>query len=258
MKTLRAACAALLLTGQAWSQTAAILGGAPPAAAPAPGAAEPAYRFVEGISDGVYDFMRLHVIGAILPDRLTRSLKAAPAQDSALLFDRNLHDKEARYLARVRAAYPTFAEGRAPSDAQIQAWRSWATAEQVSVAVDALGDTLTKRYQLELFGDASGEYAKDRRNWDPGFLTMSGILGGTFLYLNGMHATAYLGRFKLGVDIASGLRLRRALQQEGDSRRLAGVELGYKGSPLALTTEWGSTSGRVKNERFGAIYRLRF
>ncbi len=230
----------------------------PAQAVTAPGAAAPAYRFVEGMSDGVFNFMRLHVIGAVLPERLTRSLKAAPREDSAPLFDRNLHDNEVRYLDRARAAYPITGEGAAPANvAQLRVWRSWAAAEQVSVAVDSFKDTMVERYQLELFGESSGEYAMDRRHWDTGFLSMAGILGGTFLYLNGMHASSRVGALNLGIDLASGLKLRQAFQG-GDAHNLAGFELRYKDKPITLATEWGLSGGRMKNERIGLNYRLRY
>jgi hypothetical protein len=260
MKLMTAALSVLLLNAAAaCAQTAQDLGDGPQASKTAPSAAQPAYRMVEGISDGVYDFMRLHVIGSILPERLTRNLKAAPRENSGLLFDQNLREKESRFLARARAAYPRYVEGGRPaSQDQIQAWRDWARAEQISVGIDAIGDTLIKRYQLELFGDASGSYAKDRRNWDPGFLSMASVLGGTFLYLNGLHATAHFGQFKIGLDVASGMRLREALQSQGEYKRLASLELGRRNLPVAFTTELGSSAGKVVGERFGLVFRRRF
>jgi hypothetical protein len=224
-----------------------------------PGAADPAYRVAEGISDGVFNFMRRHVLGAILPERLARNLKAAPRQNSAPLFDRNLRDNEARYLDRARAAFPTSADGLRPAnDAQMRAWRAWAAAEQISVAVDSFKDTLVERYQLELFGEKSGAYAKDRRNWDPGFLSMAGILGGAFMYLNGIHGDARIGVLKIGIDIASGMKLREALQGNGEAKNLGALELGYKSIPLKLATEWGLNGGHIRNQRVGLNYSLRY
>ncbi len=231
-----------------------------PGAAPSNSdAAYPAYHVVQGISDGVFNFMRQHVLGSILPDRLTRNLKAAPQQDSAPLFDRTLHENETRFLARASAAYPVTGDGVRPANAaQLQAWRSWATGEQVSVAIDSFKDTMISRYQLELFGAKAGAYANDRRNWDPGFLTMAGILGSTFMYVNGMHASTKVAGFKLGLDLPSGMKLRQALENKSDTNKLAGVELGYKNSPLTVATEWGRDGGRFKNERVGVNYTLRY
>ncbi|MBI3551766.1 MAG: hypothetical protein HY077_04550 [Elusimicrobia bacterium] len=230
-----------------------------PQVPPEPGLFDPAYRLAEGVSDGVYDFVRRDVFGSILPRRLTRGLKAAPSRDSTPLFDRNLSEKEARYFDRVRLAYPlTGSDGRPIGESRMEAWRDWAAAEQVSVAVDSFKDTLMERYQLDAFGAFSGEYAKDRRNWDPGFLTMSGVLGATFLYLNGTHATDRLGPLKLGVDLASGLKLQNALQGGGDARHLAALELGYKDLPITLGSEWGASRGRLRSDRLSLHYRLRF
>jgi hypothetical protein len=219
----------------------------------------PAYRFVEGISDGVYDFVRLQVIGNILPERMTSNLYAAPRQDSAALLDKNLSEKEARFLQRAREAYP-IAGDKAGSveQAPLQQWRSWAAAEQLSVSVDALKDTLLQRYGLDFFGRSSEAYAKDRRNWDPGFLTMAGLVSGALLYLNGMHATAPLGDLRLGIDLSSGLRVQRAMQSGGAGRRLGGLELGYKGQPLALAADWGVDNERLRGESVGLKYRLQF
>jgi hypothetical protein len=220
---------------------------------------QPAFRFVEGVSDGVYDFMRQHVIGAFLPERLNQDLKAAPKQDSAPLFNKNLHDREARFIDRARAAYPVINDDAASAgEIQLDAWRAWAAHEQVSVAVDSLRDTLMQRYQLNIFGQHTGEYAQDTRHWDPGFLTMAGIVGGSFLYLNGLHATAHMGNLKLGIDISSGLKLQRVLQNDGAASHLAGLELGYKNSPVSVATEWGVNQGRFHNDTVGLNYKLRY
>lgn len=224
------------------------------------GTVDPAYRLVEGISDGVFDFMRVHVIGNILPSRLTRNLKAAPRENSAPVFDRNLHDNEARFMERARAAYPVAAIGSqtATTLRQQQAWRNWAAQEQVSVTIDSLADTLIQRYQLELFGQRSGEYAQKRRNWDPGFLTMAGLLGSTFLYLNGMHTTGDVGLIKFGLDLQAGMKFHHALKAAGSVANVGALELGLKNLPITLATGWGISQGRLRNERIGLNYRLKY
>lgn len=225
------------------------------------GTVRPAFRVVEGISDGVYDFVRIHVIGNIMPNALSRNLKAAPQQDSAPLFDKKLHDKEARFMDRARAAYPVGSDdsqAAAQIHQQRQAWRQWAADEQVSVAIDSFADTLAERYQLQLFGKKSGEYAVKRRNWDPGFLTMAGLLGSTFLYFNGMHASGDIGPVKFGLDLSAGLKFRRVLQAAGTAPGLGSLELGLKNIPLTVATAWGVAQGRLHNERFGVNYRLRY
>jgi hypothetical protein len=98
----------------------------------------------------------------------------------------------------------------------------------------------------------------NRRNWEPGFLAAAGVLGGSFLYLNGLQATAHLGGLKVGVDVCSGLCLQKALQNEGTARRLAALELAYAGKPITLKTEWGLGNGNLRNERVALEYRRRF
>jgi hypothetical protein len=215
---------------------------------------QPAYRFVEGISDGVYDFARLHVAGNLLPDRLNRSLRAAPKKNSAPLFDQNLRDNESRFLARAKAAYPVATDDLTRK----RAWSHWVAREQLSVAAGTLTDTLTERYQLEMFGSASGAYAADRRNWDPGFLSMAGVLGGAFLYLNGLHANASWGRLRFGADLSSGLSFQRAVQGDGNLQHLGAFEIGLKSCPVTVSTEVGLASGHLTDERVGAHYKLRF
>ena len=225
------------------------------------GAIRPAYRLLEGISDHVFDFMRLQVVGAVMPERMAGRLEKAPREDSAALLEKNLREKEARFLQRAREAYPMAGDGagdEAGAPAQLRQWRSWAAGEQLSVSVDALKDTLLQRYGLDVFGRSSEAYAKDRRNWDSGFLTMAGLVSGALLYLNGMHATAPLGDWRLGIDLSSGLRVQRAMRKGAGGRRLAAVELGYKDRPLAVAAEWGAEGERVRDESVGLKYRVQF
>jgi len=266
MKALRLVCAlAVLFPAPALAETSLMMGqqSNPMLGDQLDGAVQdtvqPAYRFVEGISDGVYDFMRERIIGALLPDRLNQDLKAAPGQDSAPLFNKNLNDREARFIDRARAAYPIITDDAGSAgEAQVETWRSWAAREQVSVAVDSLRDTLMQRYQLQLFGENSGNYAKQTQHWDPGFLAMAGLVGGSFLYLNGIHATAHMGDLRLGIDISSGLKLQHAVENDGTTQHLAGLELGYKNSPVSVATEWGTTQGRFHNDTVGLNYKLRY
>ena len=223
------------------------------------GALRPAYRFVEGISDGAYEFVRVHLIGSILPARLSRSLYAAPGPDSGELFFRNLRDQEARYLQRMREAYPVAdQQAGSPDPARLQEWRCWAAEEQTGAAINALTDTLLQRYQLGIFARSSETYAKDRRNWDPGFFTMAAVVGGTILFFNGMHAAVPLADLRLRIDLRPGQRLQQALRSDGTARRLASLELGYKDAPLTAAMEWGVAEGHLRNESVGLRYRLRY
>jgi len=219
----------------------------------------PAYRFVEVISDGVYDFTRLHLIGNLLPGGLSRGLQPAPKQDSSSLFDKNLRAKEGRFLERAKETYPVAGADIGPSDpAQLRQWRSWAVEEQLSISMDAMKDALLERYQLEFLGGSAQTYAKGQGRRDPGFLTMAGLVGGSLLYLNGMHATAYVRDWKLGIDLRSLIRLQKALQNDSTLRGLANFELSYKDKPITVATELGVENGRLCPGRVGLNYRLRY
>lgn len=264
------ACAAIvalaaLYSDRTWAHTLPSMGQSPDPVlgSPAEGswadpAITPAYRVLEDVTDGLFNFMRAQVVSAVLPERLARGLKAAPEADSALLFNRRFGENEARYLARAQAAYPVSGSLRSANAAEVRRWSSWAAQEQLHVAVESFKDTAIERYQLELFGHSSGTYAKDRRNWDPGFVTMAGLLGGAFLYLNGLHASVDVGPARIGLDLAAGLKYRQVLQGDGTGHRLANVELGLKHTPLSVAAEWGILAGHLRQERVGVSYRLRF
>lgn len=232
--------------------------GAGPAQAGLADTARPGYDLAEGISDRVYSFLRSHFIGRLLPGRLTRSLQEAPRGDSYALFQGHLQRKQTRCLQRLHEAYPANADLGRPDPGRMQHWRSWAAEEQASVVIDSYQDTLFERYQLPRFGRASERYLKDRRHWDPGLLSMAGLLGGSFAYLNGVHAQTRAGRFELSLDMRSGLRIREALAGQGDLRRAAGLELGLSGRPLRLFADSGIARGRLRPESYGLKYRLRY
>lgn len=222
-------------------------------------AMHPAYVFAEGISDGIYRMLRSHLIAAVLPDAMARNLGRSPRKDSQAQFESNLHRGETRYLQRVRDAFPEHHEADVQAgDARLRQWQTWAGEEQLSVLIDAFRDTMVQRHDLEGFGKASGRYALDSRNWDPSFLATAGILGGAFLYVNGLHASTRVGAVHLGLDVRSGLKIRNSMREEGDLTRLAGLELGYKDKPLRLATEWGLNRGNFRNEQVGLKYSLRY
>ena len=222
--------------------------------------AQPAYRIVEGFSDGVYDFMQSLVISNALPKGLDSELSRTPEKDSYGLFQDHFQKKEIRYLERLAEAYPTRQDVQTGyyNPAQLEAWSARAKEEQLSVVVDSLRDTLAERYRLELFGRQSGNYAKDRRNWDPAVLAMSGIVGGAFAYLNGIHTTAHLADFNLGMDMRAAMRMRQTAAGDALASRAASLELGYKDSPLSLATDWDAGRGGLYGERYVMKYRLRY
>lgn len=221
-------------------------------------AARPAYRVLEGVSDGVYDFLRSYFIGGILPGRLSRSLRQAPRQDSYGVFVSEFQKKEARLLERVRESYPMPEENGSYDPRRLKDWRGDAAQEQVEVAVDAFRETLFTRYGLKGFGGQAERYAKDHRNWDPGFVAMAGLMGGTFAYFNGIHANASVGALRLSMDVRPFLRVRSALKNGGTSDRLAALELGYKSKPVTLAAEWGAAKGRPRPTSLGLKYRLKY
>jgi len=238
-----------------------ILATAGPAKAELAGAvddvARPAFHVVESVTDQVYDALRSYFVGGVLPGRLTRGLESSPTVDSYDLFSREVSRRESRTLDRLRSDYPVLRPGESETPGQLNQWRGEVVDEEVSVLIDSAKDALIERHRLESFGRYTGDYAKDQRNWDADFLVPAGILGGAFLYLNGMHADAHVRGFDLGVDLRSGLKLREALAGAA-ARRLAGLEVGYHGSPLKVTADWGLAAGRRADESLGLRYSLRY
>lgn len=216
------------------------------------GAARPAYRFVEGIADGVYEFARIHIVGRLLPGRFNRNLAVASDRNSDELFAQNLRAREADLLRRERAAYPVAAAQTGPIDcARLQDWRMRFLEEQQGVALNALTDTLLQRYRIKALGHASVSYMKERQNRDAGSLTMAGLLSGAAFYLNGLHAAVPLAGLRLKIDLRPGWRLRRTLGGDGACPGWANLELGYKNAPITATMEWGVAGGRARAERRG-------
>jgi hypothetical protein len=232
-----------------------------PARAAVPGAVEgvtrPAYRVVERVTDGVYDALRSYFMGGVLPDRLSRGLEQSPNTDSYDLFANELSRRESRAVARLREAYPVVAAGQSPSTDQMNRWRSQVVQEQMEVVLDSFKDSIIERHRLESFGRYSGQYAKDRRNWSPDFLVPASILGGAFLYVNGMRADLRLKDLRVELSLRSGMLLREALNGAA-APRLAGIELGYRDRPLKVTADWGMARNRRPEERVGLRYSLRY
>ena len=141
---------------------------------------------------------------------------------------------------------------------ELTEWREWARREQVSVIIDTFGSTMIERYRLERIGKKAGDYAQNKKNWDIQFLAVAGVVGGAFLYLNGVHAKTNLGPVTMALDMSAGRSVRKAIQDEKRLRRMAGVEIGWKDKPLTFHTEWGVDHGKVRNELYGAKYRKRF
>jgi hypothetical protein len=87
---------------------------------------------------------------------------------------------------------------------------------------------------------------------------MAGVVGGTVLFLNGLHATVPVDDLRLRIDLRPIRRLQQALHSGGTAQSLASLELGYKDSPLVAALELGVDNGRMRNESVGLKYRLRY
>lgn len=214
----RTACAAVLVGGLALPARAEWSG-------------RPAYRALETVSDRMYGLMR-GTLTSTLPRRLTRSMAAAPEQDSYALFRQELSRRHAGAAERIRTARPGAALDT--PDAQAR-WRAYAAEQEQDAVVGAFAETMVGRYRLESFGESSGAYAKDRRNWEPGFLAPAAVFGGAYLWVAGVDAGWKAGPARVGLRLAPGWRWRSA----GGARRLASLELSPAGSALKLSADWG-------------------
>lgn len=218
---------------------ALIVGMALPACAQWSGG-RPAYRVVERVSDGVYGFMRGTLFTSVLPRRLTRDMASAPRQDSYAAFRAELAKNQSRARRRIIDARP---EGAAASPAALAKWRSLARDEEQDALAGAFASTMVDRYKLEAFGESSGAYAKDRRNWEPGFLAPAAVLGGAYLWVAGVDAGWKVGPARVGLRLAPGWRWRAA----GQARRLASVELSARDTPFSVRADWGGSGPEAES-----------
>lgn len=227
------------------------------AAGPARGddwdAARPMYRGVERVADRVYGLMRGHLFSAMLPGRLSSRMATAPSASSDALFATRMARRQARVRERVIEARPL---GQASTPAALAAWRHTAISAQTAAVTDALADTLVARYQLQRFGEDSGRYALDPRNWDAEFLASAGVLGGAYLYAAGLRADWTAGPVRVDLDSPAGPALASAARSgEG---RVAELRLSPKGSPLSLRSAWALRGGRLASDQVGVGYTTRF
>lgn len=193
----------------------------------------PAYRALEKVSDGVYGLMR-GTLRTTLPSRLSRDMAAAPEQDSYETFRRELGRRHEGAAARIRSARPASAVDSPQSQSR---WRTYAAEQEQDVLLGAFAETMVGRYRLEAFGESSGSYAKDRRNWEPGFLAPAAVFGGAYLWVAGVDAGWDAGPARVGLRLAPGWRWRSA----PGARRLATVELSPARSELKLSAAWGGS-----------------
>lgn len=213
----------------------------------------PMYRGVEVVVDGVYGLVRGHLISAVLPGRLSRSMSTVPLGTSDKIFAERLRHHQAKAARRLIEERPVGPLGTA----EAAAWRRDAVNAHATVVTDSVADTLVNRYQLERFGNDSGAYASNLANWDPEFLLSAGILGGAYLYISGLRTDFNVGPLRVDFDTRAGSAVRGAIQN-GDARGLASLTLSRRGSPISLKSEWGVKDGRLASERVGINYSSRF
>lgn len=220
----------------------------------------PIYRGAEAAADAVYELLRRRVVGPMLGGRYARGLEPAPDRDSYAKFEQALRKREDRFAGRLLERYPHQAldgSGMLAREQRMQQWRDWAFEEQRFVIVSAFEDALLARYGLDRFGEYSEDYAQDRRNWDPQFLTMAALLGGAFAYLNGVHAEVPWGPARVRVSLRAGYLIQRAAAADGRAR-LGDIQLAYKNVPVRLGVEWAVSDGRVVRDTIGLRYQKRF
>lgn len=216
----------------------------------------PAYRIVEGISDGLFNLMSLQ---ALFPREIDENIRKFKNSDSYAIFEQEFRNKEVRFLHRLKEAFPQQnGQLRRTDLRRTVEGISWAGDEQVSVALDALKDTILTRYQLEQLGEWAGDYAKDPKNWDGASVTMAAVVGGTFLYLNGMHTEFDLGKIRFGLDLDAGLSMKNAIMGDGNLNRAVGLEVGLTNELIAFNTDWGVDHGSMKSQRWGMKFRRQF
>lgn len=232
---------------------ALVLALAGPARAEGWDAARPMYRGMERVADRVYGIVRGHLFSAVLPGNLSRRMAPAPAGSSDGVFAQRMARRQERARVRILEARPV---GQASTPAALASWRDAAMSVQTTAVADAFADTLVHRYQLQRFGEDSGRYALDPRNWDAEFLASATVLGGAYLYAAGLRTDWKAGAFRVDLDSPAGPALASAARSgEG---RVAELRLSPLRSPLSLKTAWALRGGRFASESVGLGYTTRF
>jgi hypothetical protein len=208
------------------------------------GALRPAYRLAEGLSDGVFAFLRQGVFRSLLHG----APKAHLNGDSFTAFQRQFRKKQEVLVQRLSETYrPTGPE-----------W-DWAAEAQTHVVLDAFRDTLLERYQMDSLGRWAGDRAMSgARGEDPSSIAGAGAIGGAFLYFGGGRAEAHLGDATVGVEMAPVRKLVKAAADKGDLGRAIGIELRKKDSPWSLSAGMGVSRGKVAPGAYALRYRLTF
>lgn len=217
----------------------------------------PAYGLVEGLSDGVFDLLRNDLLSPVFHGIKDQARKYK-SSDSYGAFERTFTEKETRFLLRLSDTFHRPSDSVVGGGLPAEDSRAWAGNEQVSVVLDSFKDSLLDRYQVNQLGLWAKNYAQDPQNWDPASLTMAGVIGGAFLYLNGAHNHFQAGGLKFAFDLRGALRLREAMKTGGSLGRAAGIEVSVPNHPLTFAADWGVESGRFKRETYGFKYHRKF
>lgn len=215
--------------------------------------AQPMYRGVEAVADGVYGLLRGHLISAVLPGRLSRRMSPVPVGTSDAIFAERLRRRQEKAARRLLEERPVGAQGQV----ETTAWQRAAASAHATVLTDAASDALIRRYQLERFGRDSGAYASNPANWDPEFLLSAGVLGGAYLYVAGLRTDFDVAGMRVDFDTRPGSAVQGAIRT-GDARGLAALTLSPRGSAVSLKSEWGVKDGRMASEKIGVHYSTRF
>lgn len=214
------------------------------------GQVQPAYRFVEGLSDRVYSLARVDVVDAALPARLSRSFKAAPGSDSAAEFERRFEDDETAFLSRLQGS-------RAAREGRPRQWQTWIGREQAGVVSDSVGQTLRRRYGLDLVSRLVDGLSAPGVRSEPSTVAAAALAAGAVAYIGGVRTSFSVGRLSVEAAVRPGYRLRRAARS-GCGEHLGDLRLALKDRPVSVSAQYGLDAGRVHAERVSLDYRLKF
>lgn len=216
----------------------------------------PAYNVAVGISDEIFDVLRVYVLQPVFRG-VHSEIVDYRKRDSYDIFEKELRRQEARFIQRMKETYPD-RRSLAGQDDQVSERWAWAGGEQVSIVMDSFQDALLDRYRIESLEAWAARFAQERRELEPGEISLAMTVGGGFLYFNGIHSESHLGPVRLNVDVKSARSLLKAIEGGTDLNRAAALELGWKNSPLSLASAWDVRSGGLRSQNVALKYRLSF
>jgi hypothetical protein len=212
----------------------------------------PAYRVVEHLSDGVFDFTRFYMIGPLSEDA-GAELRGVRDEDSFAVFERSFARRQQSLMQRSSERRKSFSlVGPANRDTDPM----WAGREEAKVALAAMRDALLDRYKINNLTRWAGDYAKDPNGWRPASLAAASAVGATVLYLSGLRAGYDAGPLGFLLDVEPAHRLKAA--SSGTSTSAASLEVRLLNQPLKLRTDLGLSHGRLKGDSYSLNYQQRF